>query len=328
VSEVANRPTVLGTRLLLVDGSNLLMRAYFATKKTHLTNASGVPTAALSTFISMLSRYVRQEKPTHVMVCWDGGKSAHRVAIFSGYKAARTEKTEEDRSHFMQAKEFCRVAGVPQREVFAVEADDLVANYVREYKMFEQIVILSGDHDFFQLLSHGKVVQIRPKGGEDERWTEAMLRSDYGCPPAHFAKVIALAGDIGDNVPGIPGIGVKTAVKMLKRHRWNLDDVVFFEPKLFGRKEDLARNMRLVDLTQGARVEFKPIPRFEPVGPAHEGWQALSEFLDLYDLGRARASLEAGSMWSERVRPAPSPTGDGRPAFRRGGVLDPPPPEG
>ena len=297
--------TGLTRKTLLVDGNNLLIRSVFAARanRANLTSEDGVPTAALLIFINLLSKYVKQVQPDYMSVCWDGGKSAHRQALYSGYKAARADAPEEDEADkpFAQAKEFLTLAGIHHIQQPGVEADDLIAAYWRRKESTERMFILSGDKDFLQLLD-GWTEQIRPGTGVDERWTANRVRSEMGCRPEHLPLVMALTGDTSDNVPGIPGFGQKTACKALAKHDWNLDSLLGCNqhPKLLGQEVATRRNLSLVDLrTALPGVTVAPAPRFDPTSVISVAYHPLERFLTRYGLTTIKQRLALDSLWKD-----------------------------
>lgn len=286
---------------LVVDGNNLLIRSIKAMERTNLS-AHGVPTGALHTFINCLSRYVREAEYSHVVVCWDGGASLFRKAIFPGYKADRPERGEEhDIGPFALAKEFLSLVNIHHVEHPGVEADDLVAAYCagRRWKM----TILSGDKDFLQLLDDTEptVSQVRPGGGADETWTAARVEAEMGCKPEQIPLVMALTGDTGDGVPGVPGFGTKTAVKALVAHEWDLGKLFdTSDPKwlkkIDGQRSTASRNHALVDLRNPNTV-VPPEPLFQPTTMGSSLAPDLLEFLERYELASVRERFLAGALW-------------------------------
>lgn len=290
-------------RLLVVDGNNLLIRAVKATEHVGLSSSDGTPTAAIHVFIQSLTRYVRQEKPSRLVVCWDGGRSAHRLAIDPDYKAQRAERVEgEDvESPFGQAKEFLTLSNVHHVELPGVEADDLVAAYWRAAEPEDAVVILSGDKDFLQLLD-GRTEQVRPGGRSgDERWGRERVEADLGCTPESLVFAMALTGDALDNVRGVPGFGHKTACKVLSKHGWSLDAALAAEPRLAEHQEQVRRSLALVDL-RGCIPGVDPpaVPRFDPTTTASVMYAALAGYLDHYQLASVRQKLDAGTLWHAR----------------------------
>jgi len=296
--------TNLTRKTLLVDGTNLLVRASYAARNKHvvLTNHEGVPTAALLIFTNLLSRYIKQEAPDNLVVCWDGGRSSARQAIYPQYKAHRDSAPEDEPERpVVQAKEFCSLAGIHHSEKPGVEADDLVAAHWRIKTSTERVVILSGDKDFLQLLD-GWTEQIRPGTGVEERWTRNRVRTEFKCLPEDIPKVMALTGDHVDGIPGVRGFGTKTAVKTLLRYDFDLTRAMAEDAKLSGFSEDIRRNLALVDLRNplagDAAVHVQPAPRFEPTDVTSVAWRDLEMFLRRYDLESVRGRLLDGTLWS------------------------------
>lgn len=295
--------TNLTRRTMLVDGNNLLMRAYHAARNSHSQmNAGGVPTAALHIVVSMLSRYVRTEDPDHLVVCWDGGKSTHRLALLPEYKGQRRDAPDEDPADrpFAQTKEFLTLAGVHHVEHPGYEADDLIAAYWRRKSSTERVTILSSDKDFLQLLD-GWTEQVRPGTGDEERWTSGRVRSDMGCKPEHLPFVMALTGDSGDDVPGIPGFGTKTAVKALQAVDWDLERLLADPPlRLVGKADIVRRNLALVDLRSPLPgLSVGEIPRFRPTEVISVAYPLLDQFLLRYGLETIRSRVALGLLWRD-----------------------------
>lgn len=293
-------------KTLVVDGNNILIRSVFAMRHAAPLSADGVPTGALHTFIFMLSRYIRQEKPDAVVVCWDGGRSSHRAALYAGYKAQREERPDEEDPErpFGQAKEFLTLAGIHHVEHPGVEADDLIAAYWRGKHSAERVVILSSDKDFLQLLD-GWTEQIRPGTGVDERWTTNRVRTEMGCKPEQIPLVMALTGDESDGIPGVRGFGTKTAVKTLAEHNWDLEDVIANgrSIRLVGQGDVIRRNLALVDLRNPIEgISVPPAPKFAPTGVTSITWSMLEQYLNRYRLAAVHDRLRNGTLW---VDPGP-----------------------
>lgn len=287
-------------KTLVVDGNNILVRAVFAMRHQALS-ADGVATGALHTFIWMLSKYVRQEEPDNLVVCWDGGRSEQRMALDPQYKGQRGERYEDEdpTRPFSQAKEFLTLAGIHHVEMLGVEADDVIAGYWRAKHSAERIVILSADKDFLQLLD-GWTEQIRPGTGVDERWTANRVRTEFGCKPEHLPLVMALSGDASDNVPGIRGFGHKTAIKHLAKHGWDIDRLIAETDhvRLVGQGDAIRRNRALVDLRDPiVRIEVPGAPRFSPTGVTSVAFTMLDQFLTRYQLSQVRSHLVDGTLW-------------------------------
>jgi 5'-3' exonuclease len=261
-------------KVLLADANNLAMRAIHAAQYSGMS-ADGIPTGALLIFINLLSRHIREERPDSVVVCWDGGKSAYRQQIYGDYKANRVERPEdeEDTRPFPQMKEFLTVANIHHVERPGWEADDLIACYWRTIRPLDtDLVILSADKDLLQLVGP-HCIQVRPASKPPtDYWDEIRVARELGCRPSRVSLTMALAGDPGDNVPGLPGIGPKRAAQRLAKSNWELE--TFFS--LYEISEDKQAQVRmayeLVDLrnvpyaAHGLSVSQPPV--FRPTDPA------------------------------------------------------------
>lgn len=294
-------------RIMLIDGNNLLMRAVFAAERVPL-QADGVPTAALLIFINLLSRHIKEEEPTHVVLCWDGGRSAYRTQMYPAYKANRgpSAANQDDNGPFSQAKEFLALAGIHYVERGGWEADDLIAAYWqnarRDYPDAE-VVILSGDKDMLQLLD-AQTTQVRPVSAPPtDRWDAARVFGHYGVPAEHLSKAMALIGDTSDNIPGVRGIGPKKADKILLLANYDLDSAV---ASLTQDQQRLAQlSFLLVDLcamsySQHGLVLVHP-PAFRPTTFDGVLSSPLLRYLDRYLLESVKTRLAAQTLWRESI---------------------------
>jgi 5'-3' exonuclease len=196
------------------------------------------------------------------------------------------------------AKEFLSLANIRHMEQPGVEADDLISIYWSQRLNDERLVILSGDKDFLQLLD-GWTEQIRPGTGVDERWTANRVRTEMQCKPEHIPLVMALTGDSGDNVPGVPGFGHKTACKWLARFDWDLDKLLDGNvAKLVGQRDVVQRNLKLVNLRVPIADVYVPLaPKFEPTDVASVLSESFKRFLLQYDLRWVHDRYLANELW-------------------------------
>ncbi len=284
---------------MVVDGNNLLVRSIKAMERTGLHSEEGIPTGALHSFINGMSTRVREHKPDRVVVCWDGGRSFYRSGVYASYKADRPE-SHVDRSSpespFAMAKEFLSLAGVHHVEVPQVEADDLIAAYWRTKDPEELLLIHSGDKDFFQLLENNTFM-VRP--GDPDLWDRERVVEVMDCEPRHIPLLMALTGDAGDGVPGLAGVGPKTAVKWLKENDWNLSKVLGRGyTKAVGQESVVTRALQLVDLRNDLTgVKVQPIPAFSPTDKHSILWMDLLRFIDRYELASVGERLLLNSLW-------------------------------
>jgi DNA polymerase-1 len=295
---------------LVIDGNNILKRSFFATQGRTTLSGDGINTAPVFVFINMVSKYVKQVAPEHLVVCWDGGRSTYRTEVYPDYKSERPveERTEEeqaeDRTHFALASEFLTLAGLHHVKFPGVEADDLVAYYASTAP--GDVMILSGDKDFLQLLN-ATTTQLRP-GVEPEHWTEHTVIDKLGTKPEHIPFLMALTGDKIDGIPGVPGFGNITAAKALAAHDWSLQRLAdTSDPKWRKKLGDepwpiLRRNLALVDLRiAAANIDYQPprAPVFTPTSPESALWGALMDWCNRYDMQSVKARLVAHELWAE-----------------------------
>jgi DNA polymerase-1 len=281
--------------LLLIDGNNLYARAWYATRHEAMTG-DGESTAALVVFANILSRHVREDRPDHLVVCWDSGSSAYRTRLLPTYKANRRAKVQELRTGRDQVREYLALAGVQQVERYGVEADDLIAKYWHDAD--ERVVLVSEDKDFLQLAGknpQGHQCLIMRSTGEP--WTEEKVVQETGARPRHLASVMALTGDESDNVMGVPGIGPKRAVGLLEEAAWDLESIE--HPEVAQMLSQVLLNRVLVNLrTPIPRLLLPPPVPFRPTVPGSALYAELVGFLERYRLKGLLSKLYSGSLWT------------------------------
>lgn len=281
--------------LLLVDGNNLYARAWYATRHEAMV-ADGESTAALVVFANSLSRYVREERPKHMVVCWDSGGSAYRTRLLPTYKANRRAKTVELRTGRDQVHEYLALAGVQQIERLGVEADDLIAKYWHDAD--QPVVLASEDKDFLQLAGpNPRGHQCTVMRSTGERWTEDKVARETGARPRNLPSVMALTGDESDNVAGVPGIGPKKAVALLEEAGWDLEAID--HPEVAQMRPQVLLNRVLVNLRSPLPGLLLPSPvPFRPTGPGSALYAEFVGFLERYRLKGLLSKLYSGSLWT------------------------------
>lgn len=291
--------------VLLVDANNLAMRAIHGMARSGLTNDEGVQTGPAYGFINGLSKVIREENPTHVVCCWDGGRSDYRLALDDQYKAHRTQAAPEveqaKHSAFSMMKRFLTLAGIFHIERPGVEADDLIARYWHSVRpLDEKLTIVSNDKDFLQLLIDQQVEQVRlgSSNTPTDRWTAARVREEFGCDPATYRYALALAGDASDGVPGVPRFGIKTAAKALAKVNNQWFDVLF-DPRIKPHENRAKLNLALVDLRSGGPpgLVLPDLPPFNPTTPQSIAWGPLVEWLSTYQMKSVQSRLYDGTLW-------------------------------
>jgi DNA polymerase-1 len=199
--------------LLLVDGHALAYRSYHAIQ--NLRAPDGTPTNAIYGFIGMLRRIREQVGPTHVGIVWDGGMDAERLAVWPAYKAQRPPMPEALADQIESLHQFEAAAGIARIERPEVEADDLIASLAaRAASRGWAIVIASSDKDFFQLVG-GNVRLLNPAEKSGRLWSAEEVVAKTGVRPEQIVDWLSLVGDAVDNIPGVPGVGAKTAARLL-----------------------------------------------------------------------------------------------------------------
>src|SRR5436190_4170131 len=200
--------------LWLVDGSHTIFRAYHALP--HLAARQGVPTNAVYGFTTMLLRAIREGSPTHLAVAFDEEAKAKRSEIYADYKATRGAPPEDLTPQFPLVRKVLEVMRVPAIGFPGYEADDVIATLAKRARAQGwEVVIVSGDKDLMQLVVDG----IRCYDSMYEKWYgPAQVEEKWGVPPRQVADLLALTGDKIDNIPGVPGVGDKTAAGLLKEH--------------------------------------------------------------------------------------------------------------
>ncbi|MCS7090831.1 MAG: 5'-3' exonuclease H3TH domain-containing protein [Verrucomicrobiota bacterium] len=202
-------------RLLLVDGHAYAYRAWHAIRD--LRGPDGRPTNAIFGFIKAFEKLLHNVEPTHAAVLWDGGLDAERVEVLPEYKAQRPEIPEGLRIQLNPIATWLQARGVATGCRPGVEADDWIATLAHwaQGRGWE-VLIASSDKDFMQLVS-AAIGLIQPHDPTAQIWTEQQVRTKTGVTPAQVVDWLSLVGDVSDNIPGVPGVGPKTAAKLLNR---------------------------------------------------------------------------------------------------------------
>ena len=214
--------------IFLVDGSSYIFRAYFAmfraaqARGKAFTRSDGLPVGAVMNFCSMLWKLLRDGldgvKPTHIGVVFDASGDTFRNKIYPEYKANRDEPPSDLIPQFPLMREVVKAFSLIPIEAKGFEADDLIATYTREaLKAGADVTIIAGDKDLMQLVKPG-VVMYDPMPGNERRIGPKEVEEKFGVEPERVVEVQALAGDSSDNVPGVPGIGIKTAAALIQEY--------------------------------------------------------------------------------------------------------------
>jgi DNA polymerase-1 len=241
-------------RLLLLDGHSLAYRAFYALPAENFSTTTGQHTNAVYGFTAMLINVLRDEQPTHLAVAFDVSRATFRAEQYAEYKANRAKSPDEFQGQISLIKEVLNALRVPFIEKVGFEADDIIGTLATQAVVDDfEVLICSGDRDSFQLVSDRTTVIYPMRGvSEMKRMTPAAVEERYGLPPARYPELAALVGESSDNLPGVPGVGPKTAAKWITLYD-GLDNVVNHAEEIKGKAgeslrehlDDVIRNRRL-----------------------------------------------------------------------------------
>ncbi|CAI8708040.1 MULTISPECIES: DNA polymerase I [Bacillus] len=294
-------------KLVLVDGNSLAYRAFFALPL--LSNEKGIHTNAVYGFTTILMKMLEEEKPTHMLVAFDAGKSTFRHKTFKEYKGGRQKTPPELSEQLPFIRELLDAYKISRYELENYEADDIIGTLAKsaEKDGFE-VKIFSGDKDLTQLATEGTTVAITKKGITDvEYYTPEHVREKYGLTPEQIIDMKGLMGDSSDNIPGVPGVGEKTAIKLLKQFHTveellsSIDEVSGkkLKEKLEEFKEQALMSKELATITTEAPLEVS----LDSLG--YEGFDREAVVKIFKDLGfhslLERIGEEAGEKEEEQL---------------------------
>jgi len=204
-------------RLMLLDTYGLVYAAFYAMKDRPLTTTRGVRIEAAYVFTTTLTKLITDEKPTHVVACFDKGKPAARVAIFPAYKAQREAMPDDLRGQFDLVRRVLETYAIPAMEMEGEEADDVIATLAAQAEREgHATIVVTGDNDLLQIVDERTTVLVRNRFGGVTRYDPARVRERYDLEPRQLPDYRGLKGDPSDNLPGIPGVGEKTAIKLVR----------------------------------------------------------------------------------------------------------------
>lgn len=317
--------------LMLLDGNNLVMRAYFAMAHSRggsLATKAGVPSGALHGVLTSFRGYMRDVNPSHVLWLFDQGKSDMRVKLQPDYKGHRKTSAASDGTvpnpaedlppQYEGLRNFLDIFGIRHYSESGVEADDLIAQAVHTLSpYFDSTTIVTSDHDLLQLVRDASpcVRVFRPGeapktvvggvglAGQMKRsvvsgvtYTEREVHDKYGLPPWDLSKMWALTGDTGDNIKGIHGIGPKTAAKWVRKYG-QLNEVLVREDKCLGHERLCWNNFQMIHLdgTVGHLDQAVAHPEdLALVRNEEVDHHSLVNFLERWELNQLSAMLHEG----------------------------------
>ncbi|MEI4339915.1 DNA polymerase I [Streptococcus suis] len=298
-------------KLLLIDGSSVAFRAFFAlyNQIDRFKSPTGLHTNAIYGFNLMLDHMMKRIEPTHILVAFDAGKTTFRTEMYADYKAGRAKTPDEFREQFPFIRQMLDAMGVKYYELDQYEADDIIGTLDKMAERTEipfDVTIVSGDKDLIQLTDENTVVEISKKGvAEFEEFTPAYLMEKMGITPTQFIDLKALMGDKSDNIPGVTKIGEKTGLKLLTEFGSldgiyeNIDSMKASKMKenLIADKEKafLSRTLATIDTQAPIEIGLDDIvyqgPKLEELG----------QFYDDMGFKQLRAQLGTTSSQEEAV---------------------------
>src|SRR5436190_2211087 len=315
---IATPPSAAPHHVFLIDGSGFIFRAYFARAKDptvqRFQTKSGLQTEVVMIFSNMLDKYLRETDADHIAVIFDASGRSFRNELYGEYKANRREMPDDLAPQLPHVRRAAEAFGVCHIEMDNFEADDLIATYARHaVEAGAKVTILSSDKDMMQLVADDRVMMRDPM--TDRPIGEAEVREKFGVGPDKVIEVQALCGDSTDNVPGVPGIGVKTAAELINAYG-DLETLLAHahEIKQPKRREALIENEAKARLSK-VLVKLDddvPLPcplsalRVKPYDP-----ETLFPFLDEMELRALKSRIEKRLS----ITAPPAPAGPSEPVI-------------
>lgn len=296
--------------IVIIDGSSLLYRAFYAIP--HLTDAQGHPTNAVYGFLNMLLKLYGELDPQYVAVAFDKGKHTFRNDLFDGYKATRKPAPDDLRPQFALIREVLACLGICVLEQEGYEGDDIIGTLARRTAADGYAVdVVTGDRDALQLVTDDVTVYLTKKGITNMlAVTPAVMESEYGYTPAQVIDMKALMGDTADNIPGVPGVGEKTALKLISQFGSvhgvyeHLDEVKGkkLQEKLADNKDKAVLSKDLATIRCDVPLDYT-MDMFQPQ-PRHEDVAQLFRSLGFRNLLERFAAFDRFSHLAEGAAPA------------------------
>ncbi|MEK5475455.1 DNA polymerase I [Paenibacillus sp. FSL R5-0407] len=256
-------------KLILIDGNSIIYRAFFAMPP--LTNSSGLHTNAVYGFTNMLLRLIQEENPTHILVAFDAGKETFRHEGYQEYKGGREKTPSELSEQFPLMRELLESLGIAWFELSGYEADDIIGTISKQGEdSGREVLVVTGDKDMLQVVSDKVTVALTRKGiSEVEPYGPKEIEEKYGLSPLQIIDLKGLMGDASDNIPGVPGIGEKTALKLLHQFG-SVEEVLSHTDELKGKMKE-----NLVNHAEDARMSKRLATIFREV-PVERSWEDMT----------------------------------------------------
>ena len=304
--------------VLIIDGHSMAFRAFYALPPDNFVTATGQHTNAVYGFVSMLTRLLETERPTHIAVAFDVSRHSFRTEEYPEYKGTRDATPEEFKGQVELIREVLDAMGIVSLSREGFEADDILATLAyRAGHEGSTVLVVSGDRDSFQTVTDNVTVLYPGTGpGDLRRMTPQAVEDKYGVPPHRYPEIAAIVGETSDNLPGVPGVGPKTAAQWINKFD-GLDNLLARADEIGGKRgaalrehmNDVARNRRLNRLLtdMDLEVSLSDLAR-RPTDVA-----AIDRLFDSLEFGRLRTRVRevAGiGMGEGAIDETPEPAAD------------------
>ena len=282
--------------VLIIDGHSMAFRAFYALPPDNFVTATGQHTNAVYGFVSMLTRLLETEQPTHVAVAFDVSRHSFRTEEYPEYKGTRDATPEEFKGQVELIREVLDAMGIVSLAREGFEADDILATLAyRAGNDGATVLVVSGDRDSFQTVTDNVTVLYPGTGpGDLRRMTPQTVEEKYGVPPHRYPEIAAIVGETSDNLPGVPGVGPKTAAQWINKYD-GLDNLLARADEIGGKRgaalrehmDDVVRNRRLNRLLTDMDLEVSP----SDLARRPTDVAAIDRLFDSLEFGRLRQKV-------------------------------------
>nr|WP_314769413.1 DNA polymerase I [uncultured Actinomyces sp.] len=293
---MASRVACVSDTVLIIDGHSMAFRAFYALPPDNFVTATGQHTNAVYGFVSMLTRLLETERPTHIAVAFDVSRHSFRTEEYPEYKGTRDATPEEFKGQVELIREVLDAMGIVSLSREGFEADDILATLAyRAGHEGSTVLVVSGDRDSFQTVTDNVTVLYPGTGpGDLRRMTPEAVEAKYGVPPHRYPEIAAIVGETSDNLPGVPGVGPKTAAQWINKFD-GLDNLLARAEEIGGKRgaalrehmDDVVRNRRLNHLLTDMDLKVGPADLARrPTDVA-----AIDRLFDSLEFGRLRSKV-------------------------------------
>ena len=293
---MASRVACVSDTVLIIDGHSMAFRAFYALPPDNFVTATGQHTNAVYGFVSMLARLLETEQPTHVAVAFDVSRHSFRTEEYPEYKGTRDATPEEFKGQVELIREVLDAMGIVSLSREGFEADDILATLAyRAGNDGATVLVVSGDRDSFQTVTDNVTVLYPGTGpGDLRRMTPQAVEEKYGVPPHRYPEIAAIVGETSDNLPGVPGVGPKTAAQWINKYD-GLDNLLARADEIGGKRgaalrehmDDVVRNRRLNRLLTDMDLEVSP----SDLARRPTDVAAIDRLFDSLEFGRLRQKV-------------------------------------